>query len=189
MTLAYNLTLVDDISSSWQQLVDVKESMEALTYLDQLINELIQVSDPGISWLYCLKGKTHMIANQPREAAKCYIRCLKLRPTSFMAWHGLTEAFTRLGKNKWANACMIGLRAYMRERGLLTIKWQDFVKSGDYDSSRNIISSIRWDIIELPIPPEKRNKSLRLRESIVWNDLEYILGALEANRVFLMMQE
>lgn len=189
MTLAYDLTLVDDISSKWQRLVDANELTEAFTLLDQLSNELIQVSDPGIAWLYCLKGKTYMIANQPRRAAKCYTRCLKLRPTSFMAWEGLNESLTLLGKTRWANNCNTGLKAHMRERGLLIIKWQDFIKSGDYDSARSILSADRWNIIESPIPQEKRNERLRLSESIVWNDLQYMLGAVEAGRISLMMQE
>ena len=189
VTLAYNLMLVDDISSKWQQLVNEKESMDALTYLDQLIDELIQVLDPGISWLCCLKGKTYLVAEQPREAAKCYIRCLKLRPTSFLAWEGLKESLTLLGKSKWANDCDTGLKAYMRERGSLIIKWQNFIKSGDYNSARSILSDNRWNIIESPISQEKRNKRLLLSDSIVWNDLEHILGAVEADRISLMLRE
>lgn len=188
MNLAYNLTLVDEISSKWQQLVNANESMEALTFLDQLITEFAQVSDPGIAWLYCLKGKTYMIAEQPRGAAKCYIRCLKLRPTSYMAWEGLTESLTRLGKNRWANTCRTGLKAHMREGGLLIIKWQDFIESGDYDSARSILSAFRWDIIELQFPQEKRNERLRVGESIVWNSIESMFGAAEADRISLMMQ-
>lgn len=189
MTLAYDLTLVDDISSKWQRLVDANELTEAFTLLDQLITELIQVSDPGITWLYYLKGKTYMIDNQPRRAAKCYIRCLKIRPTSYMAWDGLTESLKRLGKIKWANACMTGLKAHMREGGLLIIKWQDFIELGDYDSARKILSDFRWDIIELQRSQDYRNKRLHVGESIVWNSIDSMFGAVEADRISLLMKE
>jgi tetratricopeptide (TPR) repeat protein len=169
MNLAYNLTLVDDISSKWQRLVTANELMDALTFLDQLITKFAQVSDLGISWLYCLKGKTYMISEQPREATKCYIRCLKLRPTSFIAWEGLTESLTRLGKIKWANACHAGQRDHMKEDDQLIFKWKDSIESGDSNSARSILSAVRWNIVELQRPQEYKHERLRVYESIVWH--------------------
>lgn len=189
MNLAYNLTHVDEIFSRWQQLVTANLPREALTFLVGLIDELTLVSDPGVSWLYCLQGETYTVVNQPREAARCYIRCLKIRPTSYKAWEGLIGAFERLGKNRWADNCVTGLRAHVSGHGLLIIQWQDFIKSGDYDSAKSIIAASRWNLIEEQSTTEVRAKRLRRDESIVWNYLEYMLGAAEAERISLMMQE